>query len=115
MAITLWHNPRCSTSRKVLAMIRARGIEPEIFEYLAAKPSAPAIKDVLAKLGIGARDLLRKKEPAYRAAKLDDPALGEAALIRAMAADPILIERPLVLKGRRGVLARPPERALELL
>jgi arsenate reductase len=115
MPITIWHNPRCATSRRVLAMIRNKGIEPHVVEYLKTPPSAKEIKTVLSKLKIGARDLLRRKEPAFRAEKLDDERLSEAAIIRAMTEHPILIERPVVLAGRRGVLARPPERVFEVI
>lgn len=115
MTVTIWHNPRCSTSRKVLEMIRAKGVEPHIVHYLETPPSAAEIKAVLAKAKLEARGLLRKKEAAYRAAGLDEEALSEAAIIRAMVEQPILIERPVVVAGRRAVLARPPEKVLEIL
>jgi len=115
MPVTIWHNPRCATSRRVLQMIRNKGIEPHVVEYLKTPPSAKEIKSVLAKLKIAARDLLRKKEPGYRKQGLDDEKLSDAAAIRAMADDPILIERPVVLAGRRAVLARPPERVFEVI
>ena len=115
MPVTIWHNPKCSTSRRVLEMIRNKGIEPHVVEYLKTPPSAKDIKAVLAKAKIGARALLRKKEPAYRARGLDDEKLSDAALIRAMTEEPVLIERPVVLGGRRAVLARPPERVFEVL
>lgn len=115
MPVTIWHNPRCSTSRRVLEIIRNKGIEPHVVEYLKTPPSAKEIKAVLAKAKIGARDLLRKKEPAYRSAGLEDEKLSEAAIIRAMTEEPVLIERPVVLAGRRAVLARPPERVFEVL
>ena len=115
MPVTIWHNPRCSTSRRVLQMIRDKGIEPHIVEYLNTPPTAKEIKAVLAKAKLDARSLLRKKEPAYRAGGLDDNSLSEAAIIRAMTEQPILIERPVVIAGRRAVLARPPEQVLALL
>ncbi|MBL8663536.1 MAG: arsenate reductase (glutaredoxin) [Alphaproteobacteria bacterium] len=115
MPVTIWHNPRCSTSRRVLEMIRNKGIEPHVVEYLKTPPSAAELKAVLAKLGIGARDLLRKKEPDYRKRGLDDDKVTDAAAIRAMTENPVLIERPVVLAGRRAVLARPPERVFEVL
>jgi arsenate reductase len=115
MPVTVWHNPKCATSRRVLEMIRNKGIEPHVVEYLKTPPSAKEIKAVLAKAKIGARDLLRKKEPAYRARGLDDEKLTDAAIIRAMTEEPVLIERPVVLAGRRAVLARPPERVFEVL
>ena len=115
MPVTIWHNPRCATSRRVLQMIRNKGIEPHVVEYLKTPPSAKEIKAVLAKLKIAARDLLRKKEPAYRKDGLDDDKLADAAAIRAMTDNPVLIERPVVLAGRRAVLARPPERVFEVI
>ena len=115
MPVTIWHNPRCATSRRVLQMIRNKGIEPHVVEYLKTPPSAKEIKAVLAKLKIGARDLLRRKEPAYRAEGLEDEKLSEAAIIRAMTEHPVLIERPVVLAGRSAVLARPPERVFEVI
>ena len=115
MPVTIWHNPRCATSRRVLEIIRNKGIEPHVVEYLKTPPSAKEIKAVLAKLKLGARDLLRRKEPAYATQKLDDEKLSDAALIRAMTEHPVLIERPVVLAGRRAVLARPPERVFEVI
>ncbi len=115
MPVTIWHNPRCSTSRRVLQMIRAKGIAPHIVEYLKTPPSADEIRAVLDKAGLTPRGLLRAKEPACRAAGLDDASVPDSALLRAMAEQPILIERPVVIAGRRAVLARPPERVLEIL
>jgi arsenate reductase len=115
MPVTIWHNPRCATSRRVLQMIRNKGIEPHVVEYLKTPPSAKEIKTVLAKLRLGARELLRKKEPDYRKQGLDDENLSDAAVIRAMIDHPVLIERPVVLAGRRAVLARPPERVFEVI
>lgn len=115
MPVVIWHNPKCSTSRRVLEMIRGKNVEPRIVAYLETPPSAAEIKAVLAKAKISARDLLRKKEAAYRAKGLDDETLSEAALIRAMVEEPVLIERPVVIAGRRAVLARPPERVLEVI
>ena len=115
MPVTVWHNPRCATSRRVLQMIRNKGIEPHVVEYLKTPPSAKEIKAVLAKLKIGARDLLRRKEADYRKEGLDDEKLAEATIIRAMTEHPVLIERPVVLAGRRAVLARPAERVFEVI
>jgi arsenate reductase (glutaredoxin) len=115
MPVTIWHNPRCGTSRRVLEMIRNKGIEPHVVEYLKTPPTAKELKAVLAKLKIAARDLLRKKEPDYRKQGLDDEKLSDAAAIRAMTDNPVLIERPVVLAGRRAVLARPPERVFEVI
>ena len=115
MRVTIYHNPRCGTSRKVLAAIRARGIEPEIVEYLKAPPDAARLRALLAAMGVPARALLRRKEAAFAERGLDDPAKDDAALVAAMAAHPILIERPIVVTDRGAVLCRPAERVAEVL
>lgn len=109
MAATIWHNPKCSTSRKVLARLRESGIEPTVVEYLKAPPSRAKLKALIAAAGIAARGLLRRKEPAYRELGLDDASLGDEALIDAMLEQPILIERPIVETERGVRLCRPPE------
>ena len=115
MTVTIYHNPRCSKSRQTLELLRENGIEPEIIEYLKTPPSASELDGVLKKLGLEPRDLMRRKENAYKAAGLGDPALNRAALIAAMTEHPVLIERPIVVKGDKAVLGRPPENALELI
>jgi arsenate reductase len=115
MPVTIWHNPRCATSRRVLQMIRSKGIEPHIVEYLKTPPTAKEIRAVMAKARLEARGLLRRKEPACRSGGLDEEGVSEAAIIRAMTEQPILIERPVVIAGRRAVLARPPEKVLDVL
>ncbi len=115
MAVTIYHNPRCSKSRQTLDLLRARDVEPQIVEYLQTPPSADELRRILALLGIGPRDLMRKKESEYKAAGLDDPALDDDALIAAMVAAPILIERPIVVHGGKAALGRPPEIVLDIL
>ena len=115
MTVTIWHNPRCSKSRQTLALLRERGVEPEIVEYLKTPPAAGDLEAVLDKLGMEPRDLMRRKEAAYREAGLDDPALGRRALVEAMTAHPVLIERPVVLAGGKAALGRPPESVLAIL
>ena len=115
MTVTIWHNPRCSKSRQTLALLRERGIEPEIVEYLKTPPAAGELEAVLEKLGMEPRDLMRRKEAAYREAGLDDPALGRRQLVEAMAAQPVLIERPVVLAHGKAALGRPPESVLAIL
>ena len=115
MTVTIWHNPRCSKSRQTLALLRERGVEPEIVEYLKTPPAVEELEAVLDKLGMEPRDLMRRKEAAYRDAGLGDPALGRRALVEAMAAHPVLIERPVVLAGAKAALGRPPESVLALL
>lgn len=111
----LYHNPRCSKSRAALALLTERGIEPRIVAYLERPPSVEELRTLLARLGLGARELLRTGEAEYKELGLDDPALDDAALIAAMHAHPRLIERPILVVGERAVIGRPPERVLELL
>ncbi len=115
MTVTIWHNPRCSKSRQTLALLRAHGIEPELVEYLKDPPDADVLRAVLSKLGLGPRDLMRKGEAVYKERGLADTALGDDALIAAMAADPILIERPVVINGDKAAIGRPPEAVLGIL
>ena len=115
MTVTIWHNPRCSKSRQTLALLRERGVEPEIVEYLKTPPPAGELEAVLEKLGMEPRDLMRRKEAAYKEASLDDPALERRALVEAMAAYPVLIERPVVLAAGKAALGRPPESVLAIL
>lgn len=113
--ITIYHNPRCSKSRQTLALIEERGIEPKIELYLDKVPSKDTLRQLLNKLGIPARGLLRKSEDAYKNLKLSDTSLSEDALLDAMISEPKLIERPIVVAGNKAVLGRPPENVLELI
>ena len=115
MPIRLLHNPRCSKSREALALLRAHGVEPEVVEYLKQPLSAAEIDRLLTVLGMEPRQLIRRGEAVYKELGLDDPGLSRAALIKAMANQPILIERPVAMRGERAVLGRPPEKVLELL
>ncbi|WP_295800322.1 arsenate reductase (glutaredoxin) [uncultured Microbulbifer sp.] len=112
---TIYHNPRCSKSRQTLQLLQENQIEPEVVLYLETPPDSATLKALLQKLGISARDLLRKGEDEFKALDLKDPSLSEDQLIDAMHAHPRLIERPIVVKGDRAVLGRPPENVLELL
>jgi arsenate reductase len=111
----LWHNPRCSKSRAALALLAERGITPRLRDYLSQPPSVEELQALLAAIGIPARQLLRSGEAACVELGLDDPALGEAQLLDAMASHPQLIERPILVVGARAVIGRPPERILELI
>jgi arsenate reductase (glutaredoxin) len=113
MPVTMYHNPRCATSRKTLALLRARGAEPAIIEYLKTPPSAAELRIILGQLKMPAARLLRRKEAA--AAGIDPKALSEDSLIAAMVANPIVIERPIVISGGKAALGRPPEAALSVL
>ena len=113
-AVTVWHNARCSKSRGACALLDERGVEPHVVRYLDAPPSRAELQRVMRLLGISdPREMMRSGEPVYRELGLDDA--DEDRLLDAMAAHPILIERPIVMRGDRAVIARPPERVLELL
>jgi arsenate reductase (glutaredoxin) len=113
MTVRIYHNPRCSTSRKTLALLRDKGVEPEIVEYLKTPYTAAQLKALLGQLGLPARAVIRKKEAA--SAGIDPEALSEEALIRAMAEHPIIVERPIVVANGKAALGRPPEKVLEVL
>jgi arsenate reductase (glutaredoxin) len=115
VSIVIWHNPACGTSRNVLGLIRNSGVEPTIVEYLKTPPDRATLLDVIARLGITARGLLRRKGTPYDELSLDDPALDDDALIDAMLAHPILIERPVVRTPLGIRLCRPSETVLEIL
>ena len=115
MSVTIYHNPRCSKSRQTLELLRGRGIEPLIVEYLKEPPDARRLDGILTRLDLEPRDLMRKKEAPYRELGLDDPGLSRAALIQAMAENPILIERPIVVTGNKAAIGRPPEAVLDIL
>jgi len=113
MTVTLYHNPRCSKSRATLAVLQENGVSPDIVEYLNEAPSAEDLKRILAMLGIKPRELMRSKEA--RGAGLDDPNLSDDALIAGMVANPIVIERPIVVSGGKARIGRPPESVLEIV
>ena len=115
MSTTLYHNPRCSKSRATLELLNSRGIEPVIVEYLKTPPDAATLKKILKKLGMSARDLIRKNESAYKEAGLDDKNLSEDQLIAAMIRYPVLIERPILLANNKAAIGRPPENVLSIL
>ena len=113
--LTLYHNPRCSKSRGALELLEARGLTPTVVRYLETPLSAAQLRDLLAKLNISARQLLRSGEDEYKALNLADSGLTDAKLIDAMAAHPKLIERPILVAGDKAVIGRPPEKVLEIL
>jgi arsenate reductase (glutaredoxin) len=115
MAVTIYHNPRCSKSRETLALLEARGINPRVIEYLKNPPDRATLSALLRKLGIPARELVRRKEAEFAALGLDAEGMTEDALIDAMASHPRLIERPIVVVDRRARIGRPPEAVLEIL
>ncbi|MER0040802.1 arsenate reductase (glutaredoxin) [Pseudomonas sp. MGal98] len=113
--LTLYHNPRCSKSRAALHLLEERGLQPTVVHYLDTPPSAAQLREVLDKLGLPPRQLLRSGEDEYRQLDLADQALTDDALIEAMVAHPRLIERPILITADRAVIGRPPENILELL
>jgi arsenate reductase len=111
--VVIWHNPRCSKSRRTLELLRAHGVEPAIVRYLDTPPTRDELDRVLRCLGMEPRDLMRKNE--YKDQGLDDPSLTRREMIDAMVKYPMLIERPVVVCGERAILGRPPENVLSLL
>lgn len=112
--VTIYHNPKCSKSRAALAILQERGIEPKVIEYLKTPPSADELRAIIAKLGIAPADLVRRGEQVYKDLHAGKT-LTDTQWIEAMVADPILIERPIVVRGKRAVLGRPPENVAQLL
>jgi len=113
--VLILHNPRCSKSRAALALLRERGVEPRIVDYLREPPDAEQLAHWVALLGVPVREALRREEVDYARLGLDDPALSDAELIAAAIAHPHLIQRPLVVSGARAAIGRPPEAVLGLL
>lgn len=115
MAITIYHNPSCGTSRNTLAMIRQSGEEPEVIEYLKTPPTRERLLELIAAMGIRPRELLRSKGTPYAELGLDDPALTDDQLIDAMLKHPVLINRPIVVTPLGARLCRPSELVLDIL
>ncbi len=113
--ITIFHNARCSNSRGALALIRERGIEPNIVDYIATPLTAPELAELVAHIGVPVRELLRTKEAAYQELGLDQPGVSDVQIIQAVAAHPALLNRPIVVTPKGAALCRPPEKVLELL
>lgn len=115
LAVKLYHNPRCSKSRKALQLIESEGIKPDIIEYLKHPPSYQELAQLLDLLGLEPRQLMRTGEKLYKENNLGDPNLSREDLIKAMTEHPKLIERPILIHDGRAVLGRPPEKILEIL
>jgi arsenate reductase (glutaredoxin) len=115
MTITIYHNPACGTSRNVLALIRNSGEEPAVIEYLKTPLSRGDLMDLIGRMGISVRDLLRRKGTPYDELRLDDLTLTDGQLIDAMMANPILINRPIVVTPKGVKLCRPSETVLDIL
>lgn len=115
MDITIFHNPRCSNSRGALALIREAGHEPRVVDYLATPPAREELAQMIARAGLSVCEAMRSKEAVYAELGLDDPATGDAALLDAMVAYPVLINRPFVVTPKGVRLCRPPELVREIL
>ncbi|MDH4261495.1 MAG: arsenate reductase (glutaredoxin) [Spirochaetia bacterium] len=113
--ITIYYNPKCRKSREALQIIREKGIDPEIIYYLDEPPSTKELAEVLRKMGKRPRDIFRKSEPLYKDLGLKNKDLSDDVLLEHLNKHPILIERPIVVKGQRAVLGRPPEDIKKIL
>lgn len=113
--VTIYHNPKCGTSRNTLALIRNAGVEPQVIEYLQTPPDRATLLDLIARSGLSVRDAIRQKETSYRELGLDDASLTDDALIDAMLEHPILINRPFVATAKGVRLCRPSELVLDIL
>lgn len=113
--ITIFHNPNCGTSRNVLSLIRNTGAQPEVIEYLKTPPSRATLLALIVRLDVPVREMMRRKEKAYDDLGLDNPALGDDALVDAMLAHPQLINRPIVVTALGTRLCRPSEAVLDIL
>ena len=115
MHVEIWHNPACGTSRNTLALIRHAGIEPVVVEYLKTPPDKARLADAISAAGLGVRDAIRQKGTPYLERGLDNPSLDDDALLDAMVAEPVLINRPFVFTDLGVRLSRPSEQVLEIL
>ena len=111
----IYHNPRCGKSRQTLKLIQDAGVEPEVVEYLKAPPSEKELDQLLKQLGLEPQELMRKKEQVYQELDLSNRQLTRSQAIKIMVENPILIERPIVVKGDKAVLGRPPENVNDLI
>lgn len=111
----IYHNPRCSKSRQTLALLEENGVSPTVIEYLKNPPDAATLQKLLTLLGFTPRELMRQKESVYAELQLSNPSLGDDDLIAAMQANPVLIERPIVVHGDKAAIGRPPENVLAIL
>lgn len=112
--VIIYHNPRCTKSRETLALLEKKKAKPEIVEYLKTPPTATELKSVLKKLGLNVQEIIRKKEPLF-IEKFKNKKLSDEKWIDALVKNPVLIERPIVVKGNKAVIGRPPENVLTLL
>ncbi len=115
MTVEIWHNPRCSKSRETLKLLEEHNVSAQVFLYLEEPLSATLIDEILSKLDLSPREILRKSEDAYKTQNLKDTELSDQQLVQAMIQEPKLIQRPIVINGKNARLGRPPEQVLEIL
>ena len=115
MSFTIFHNPRCSKSRNTLNLLKENGIEPDIRLYVIDPPSSDEIQDIIDKLHIRPKDLLRKGESVFKELNLNQQEDRTDVIIQIMSENPILIERPIVIRGEKAIIGRPPENVLSLI
>jgi arsenate reductase len=115
MSITIWHNPRCSKSRETLELLRAKGVEPTIREYLKEPPSKAEVEKLIDLVGGDANALVRDGEAEFKTLGKKKGTLAKADVIKAVAAHPVLLQRPIVVAGKKAAIGRPPEAVLALL
>jgi arsenate reductase (glutaredoxin) len=115
MSITIWHNPRCGKSRRTLELLRKKGVEPTIREYLKQPPSKAEVEKLIAMVGGEPGELIRDGEPEFKALEKKKADLGKADIAKAIAQHPVLLQRPIVVAGKRAAIGRPPEAVLPLL
>ena len=113
--IKIYHNPRCSKSRATLALLEENDVSPEIIYYLETPPTSDELKDLLQKLCMGIREIIRTNEPGYGELGLDDESLSEPIVFAIICEHPKLIQTPIVIKGDQAIIGRPPENVLALL
>jgi arsenate reductase len=113
--VVIYHNPKCSKSRETLQILQDNNIEPEIIDYLKDPPTAQALKNIIAMLGVSARDLMRSTEAAHKEANLEDDSLSDDDIIAAICRYPALLQRPIVVSGNKAIIGRPPVRVLEII
>ena len=113
--IQIFHNPNCSKCRQTMELLNDKGIDTVVVEYLNSPPDSDELNEILDLLGLEPRDLMRKHEAPYKENNLDSPDLNRDQLIQAMIDNPILIERPIIINGKKATIGRPPEKVLDIL
>ena len=113
--VVIYHNPKCSKSREALQILQDNNIEPEIIDYRKDPPTAQVLKNIIAMLGVSARDLMRSTEPAHKEENLEDDSLSDDDIIAAISRYPALLQRPIVVSGNKAIIGRPPVRVLEII